>query len=1040
MVMPTTLRNALTVLLAFFLVGAGAVQAQDRTVAGTVTDAETGDSLPGVNVTVPLMQVGTTTDAEGRYSLDVPEGADSLAFSFVGYQQTIVAIQGRSTINVSLRPDVAQLDEVVVTSFGIEEEQRAVGYSVEEVSGAELEETSESNLVGALSGKLAGVQIRNTSGAAGGGQDIVIRGLTSLSPSGNNQPLFIVDGIPVSNQTNTGNALPSEGTNAFKGSSGQFSFTNRAAEIPPENIENISVLKGPAATALYGLRASNGAVVITTKKGRSGQTRVNFNSSVGMSEVNKTPEIVDEYQKGVYGALPFTVFSFEFFQYGPPATESGAPIQNHFGELFRRSLNTNNSITVSGGDESTTYLTSFSHTYREGVVPNTDWQRLNVKLRGTQEIGSALELSGSLSFSNSGGTRPTGGDKSIMSSLTYWTPSNDVNDFEFPDGSQRNYSGLRSNPNSGFIDNPRYYAENSTLEDDVDRGVGFLGFTYDLTSWLSFDYKVGADVYTDSRSRFAPPVLDVGSQVNGFITKESIQYQEINSNAFLRADRSLTDKLDLSLTLGHQVTDIAQDRTLTRGENFNVSDFQSLANTTQKFSGETASNRHLVGVFGKGQLAYDDTYYLTLTGRNDWSSTLPADNRSFFYPSVNLGYVFTEDLGLSDSDVFPFGKLRVSWAEVGKDAPPFSVGQFYGQATGFPFGGTGGFTKEAVAGDLNLKPEETTSFEVGTDLRFFNNRLRFDLTYYTQTSENQIVDFPVSLASGLSQFTSNAGRIESSGWEVAINGTILDRGDFSWDASLNWSTNTSEVKTLPEGLDQITFGEAGYSGISARVEQGDELGTLYGFNYKRDENGNLLIRESGARKGFPIVTRDSVQAVGNAFPDWEGGITNTISYKGLELSALVEVKWGGDAYDVGSINSIRNGTIQYTTPRNEQVVFDGVLENSGQENDIGVDLDQQFWRSATEHWLAAENSVQDASWIRLRNVRLRYQLPGGLLTEVPISRASLSVTGRNLFLDTPFRGFDPEGQVFSAGSNIYGITGLNIPPTRSLTFQVNLQY
>jgi hypothetical protein len=429
-----------------------------------------------------------------------------------------------------------------------------------------------------------------------------------------------------------------------------------------------------------------------------------------------------------------------------------------------------------------------------------------------------------------------------------------------------------------------------------------------------------------------------------------------------------------------------------------------------------------------------------VTGRNDWSSTLPEDNRSFFYPSINVGYIFTEDLGLSDNDVFSYGKLRASWAEVGKDAPPYSVGQFYSTAPGFPFGGTGGFTKDAVAGDLNLKPEETTSFEVGTDLRFFNNRFRFDLTYYTQTSENQIVDFPVSLASGLSRFTSNAGRIESSGWEVLVNGTILDRGDFSWDASLNWSTNTSEVETLPTGLDQITFGSAGYSGISARVEKGDELGTLYGFKYERDERGNLMIGEDG----YPTVNDDSLQIVGNAFADWEGGISNTFRYKGFELSALIEVKWGGDAYDVGSINSLRSGTIEYTKLRHEQVIFDGVTENENGElvpNEKPVRIDgERFYRDSEKFWDAAEHSVQDASWIRLRNVSLSYRLPQRLLAGVPVSSATIGLTGRNLFVDTPFRGYDPEGQVFSAGSSIYGITGLNIPPTRSLTFQVNLRY
>jgi len=1030
------------------------VQAQDRTVSGTVTDAETEEPMPGVNVTVPGTTVGTSTDAAGEYSLTVPATADSLVFTFVGYQRATRALNGRTTINVSLRPSIEQLGEVVVTSFGIEQEQRALGYAVEEVSGAEIEETGEANLVGGLSGKIAGVQVRNTSGAAGGGQDIVIRGITSLSPSGNNQPLFVVDGIPVSNQTQTGNALPSEGSNAFEGSSGQFSFSNRAIDVPPSQIENISVLKGAAATALYGLRASNGAVVITTKKGEAGDTRVNFSSSVGVSEVNKTPDITNDFQFGRFNALPLSVFGFQFYQWGPPTSGQpirnntnqsyfdqfpGQPISNHFEDLFRTATSTDNSIAVSGGNETTTYYTSFSHTYREGIVPNTDWDRFSVKLRGTQAVSDEIELSGSLSFSNSGGNRPSGGDKSIMSSLAWWTPSNNVNDFEFPDGSQKNPSGFSSNLNSGFIDNPRFFAETSTLEDDVNRGLGHLALNYELTSWLTLDYRIGADIFNDTRKRFVPPVLDLGSQVNGFLTRENINYKEINSNAFLRLDRDLTEDLNLSFDLGNQVTDITQGRTLSRGEDFNLSRFQSLANTNQKFSEETDFRRRIIGLLGRARLSYDDTYFLTATARNDWASTLPEDNRSFFYPSVNLGYVFTEDFAFLENDVLSYGKLRFSWAEVGKDAPPFSVGQFFGQAPDFPFGGTGGFTKEPSAGDLDLEPEETTSFEVGGDLRFVNNRVQLDVNYFRESSKQQIVDFAVSQASGLDRFTSNNGEIVSTGWEIQASGTVLDRGDFSWDTSLNWSTTDSDVEELPEALDQITFGSAGFSGVSARVEEGDEVGTLYGFAYKRDDEGNLLIQDDG----FPEIDDSEVQPVGNAFPDWQGGITNRISYKGISLSTLVEFNWGAEAYDVGSVNSILNGTIERTEIRNEEIIFDGVMENENGElvpNDQAVEIDETFWRSFQEAYGAAEMTVKDATTVRLRNVRLAYRLPQSLLSGVPVSNATFSVTGRNVFVATPFPGFDPEGQVFSAGSNVYGVTGLNIPPTRSISFQVNLRY
>lgn len=1019
--------------VAFLIIAAGPAGAQSRTITGTVSDAETGDSLPGVNVVVSNSNTGTSTNQNGEYSLSVSANADSLVFTFVGFQRQAVPINNRSVINVRLRPAVQALGDVVVTSFGIEQEEKSLGYSVQEVSGEEIAETHEANLVGALQGKIAGVNIQNTSGAAGAGVDITIRGITSLSPSSDNQPLFVVDGIPISNQTTSGNVLPSEGTNS-PGSSEQFSFTNRAADINPNDIENISILKGPAATALYGLRAANGAVLITTKKGQSGAPEVNFSSSIGFSEVNKVPEIQEDYQHGRYGALPFTVFGFEFYQLGPPVRED-TEIFNNFERFFRTGTNVENSLSISGGNESTTYFTSISNVFQEGIVPNTDWGRTTFKLTGTQKVSDAIDITGSISYANSGGVRPTGGDKSIMSSLSFWTSSNDINDYKFPNGDQKNYSGDRNAPTTGFIDNPRYFAENSTLEDDVNRVVGNIGLAYQINDWLSFDYKFGADYYNDARERFVPPILDVGTQVNGFLIKENINYRELNSNAYLRASRTFTDKLKGSLLLGNQVTDIDFDRVNTRGEGLNVPDFRSLINTTNIFTEESGSLRRLVGVFADAKVEYDGTLFLSVTGRNDWSSTLPEDNRSFFYPSVSLGYVFTETLGMGDNDILPFGKLRISWAKVGKDAPPFAIGQYFQGAPGFPFGGTGGFTRDTEAGSPDLKPETTTSFEIGTDLRFFDNRLRLDVTWFTQTSKDQIVAFPVSNATGLSEFTTNSGEIESSGLELLVEGTPYEQRDFSWDVAVNWSTIESDVISLPEGLDVIEFANSGFAGVISRIQEGGEMGDMFGHIFDYDDDGNLLIADDG----LPTIRTDTLVKVGNAFPDWQGGITNTFNYKDLSLSFLIEVKMGGDAYDSGLRNSMRNGIVEITGIRDEEVIFRGV-NSDGSVNDIPVRLTGEYYRSSTRFNRASEILVQDASWVRLRNARVAYRLPSRILENLPISSASLSVTGRNLFLSTPFRGFDPEGQQFAAGSNTYGFTGLNIPPTRSVTFSLNLNF
>ena len=1004
-------------------------------VSGQVTDATDNIGLPGVNVLVKGTTTGTVTDVDGNYQISVPGSDATLVFSSVGYRAREVAVGNQTTLDVALDPDVQSLEEVVVTSFGIEREKKALGYAVQEIQSEEILETRQPNVVNALRGKVAGVTIQSAGGQPGAGSNIVIRGITSLDPGADNQPLFVVDGIPISNSTSSGDVLPSAGSNA-SGSSEQFSQSNRAVDLNPNDIESMSILKGPAATVLYGLRAANGAVIITTKKGKAGKARVSLSSSYGWDVINKSPEVQTRFREGRFGRLRFRSSGdpLRFQQFGPPSVAS-TPFYDNYRDFFETGTRFDNSVSVSGGGENSTFFLSASHLDQQGIVPFSEWARTTFKLSGTTRVSDRLSFSGTINYINSGGVRSNGGDKSIFSSLSYYSPTFNIKDYINPDGTQRDFS-------DGIIDNPLYVARFASLNDNVNRMIGNVGLNYKITDWLTLDYKIGTDFYNDSRERVAPLGLDVSSQVNGFVIREDIDFQEVNSNFLLTATHDFTERFKSTLLVGHNLTNISSNRTNVRGEGLTLRGFDDLSNATNFFSSESGSLRRIVGVFANAEFEYDGTFFLTLTGRNDWSSALPEENRSFFYPSVSLGYVFTETLGLGDSDLFSYGKLRVSYAEVGKDTDPYRTAQLFEISPRSPFLGQSGFRLSGQVGNPNLKPERTSAFEIGTDLRFFNNRLSIDATYFVQNSVDQIIAVPISNATGFSRFFTNAGALRNQGVELLISGTPVNTGPFRWDATLNWSAIRNEVTEMPPQLDEIVFEDQFY--IQNKIVEGGSAGDLYGFDFDRAPDGQLLIGDDG----FPSVTTTEYVLVGNALPDWQGGLTNTLTYKGLSLSVLLEWRQGGDVYDLGFRNALRNGILAETERRYEQVVFKGVRNVAEDdkpaqyvENDIPVEINgEELYRSFGRYTSASEVVLQDASWFRVRNLSLAYALPGSLLDNYLISSARISFTGNNLFLSTPFKGYDPEANQFGSGSNSYGFTGLGVPQTRSYTVGVNVTF
>ncbi|WP_422348418.1 SusC/RagA family TonB-linked outer membrane protein [Flagellimonas sp.] len=1032
-----------------------------QTISGSVTD-ELGAPLPGVSVVVQGTANGTTTDFDGNYSISASSG-QVLRFSYLGMLTQEITLGSQTRLDVVMEEDSTQLDEVVVTAFGVEKKEKSLGYSVQKVDVGELNLAGNVNPLETLSGRVAGVQINRTSGSAGGGVDILIRGVTSVNPGRDNQPLIILDGIALNNDTFAGNVLPSAGSNAT-GSNEQFAFSNRASDINPEDIESFNVLKGAAATSLYGIRASNGAIVITTKKGRQGRTRVGVSASTSLREVKKTPELQTIYREGHRTTkIPavddpnspdgYTRYAgFSFYAWGVPYTDDSFTLEDDTVvdlsndkfhspyNLFKTGVNTQVNVNISGASDTFDYYFSAGKSSDEGILPNTFYDKHNFRLKGGHKVNDKFGIKASITYANSGGARGVGGDKSVFSSLSYWAATFDINDYLLPDGSEKNYS-------DGIIDNPRYLAEKSNLKDEVNRWVGNATFNWKPAAWANITYAAQVDNYSDLRNRFVPADVDVGSQVGGFIVNENINFLGLESNFLATFTTSFSDDFGVSMTLGHQLSDIKTDYSFIRGEGLNVPGINEISNTLNLFGNTTVTQLRNMGVFGDLRFEYKDVLFLTLTGRNDWISVMPPQNRSFFYPSASLSYLFHNMID-PNGDFFTFGKLRASWAQVGKGPNFGQIGQYFINDSDFPFSGAGGFRASTQFGDPDLIPERNNTLEIGTDLRFLKNRLRLDYSYYKSKVSDQIFPVGAAYSSGLSSVVRNAGDFETWGHELLLSYKIIDSEDFDWEAITNFFTNGSEVTAVPNDLDEIVFFD---DWITAKAKVGDELGTLYGWVFQTTPDGQRYVGPEGKwvvtgseNTGFYTEGDNQKVVVGNAFPDYVLTLSNYFKYKNLGLNFLVEYKAGGDLYDRGRRNGIRNGNLKLTEFRDETKVLQGAMDdgNGGftpNTQELLVTAND-FYRDANNYNAASEVLLQDGSWVKLRTLGLSFDLPAKLLDRMGMTRAAINANANNIILWTPFEGFDPEGNQFSAGSNIYGFTGLTTPLTQSYSLGLTFEF
>lgn len=988
-------------------------------IKGKVTTAEEGFPLPGVSVKVKGSTNGTQTDVNGLYSIKANRG-QVLVFSFVGAITQERTVGNLGTINVVLKQDAKSLSEVVVTAFGVKQSRRSLGYQAQQLDSTAITNTNQQNVLNALEGKVAGAQITRAGGSVGAGTRIQLRGINSLNPSANNQPLFIVDGIPVSNNTDQ-----------FGGSGGDsFQNTNRIADINPDDIETITVLKGPSASVLYGLRAANGAIVITTKSGKNGPVSVNYRASYSFDDVASKPPIQTTYGNGNNGAYISSLNTWG------PLVQNGLPTYNPYDEFFKVGHQLQNMVDISGGTDKATYYSSIENDGQTGVVPFSTGSKTSFKLAGTLKASDKFKVSGSANYINNTLQNPrTGVSSGAIYYLERHTNTANPADYLNPDGSEKVYSPS--------LDNPFYFSKNAYLKSNVNRIIGNIGFDYNPISWLTISYKVGIDNYTDARQAYIAQGLIISRL--GAMDEERLSYNEINSNLLIRASKQFSDKWSGNFLVGQAYTTIKSSSLFTNASQAIVPGFVSLNNySVYSPTISTPYNKNIIGVFGDANIGYANTVYLDITGRNDWSSTLPVNNRSFFYPSASLSYIFTETLGLKNNPIFNFGKLRLSYAEVGKDADPYQIGLYY--STVQAFNGVSGVRQSTTVGANDLRPERTKGLEFGGEFHFLKDRLSLDANYAITNSIDQIVPVPVSYASGFSVFVTNAGKIRNNSIELLLTGNVVRNKDWKVDVNANWSSTKGRVLSMPPGVSEIAFQPA-TPWVKQIIKTGGRPGDWYGWPYLRVQdpssqyNGQLIIGANGLPSVTPVLANNFY--VGNAFPDWTGGFGSSIGYKGFNFSFQFSLRRGGKVFDISRYQRYTTGIGAESALRNVTVIFKGVQSTpTGYvPNTTPVFINQTLYTNLYGYEVATENNgFEDASWIRLQNVSLSYTFPKSWLGGTFIKDASVFVTGDNLWVSTPFLGFDPESSTYGAGSNAVGYVGTDIPTTRSLFVGLNVKF
>jgi TonB-linked SusC/RagA family outer membrane protein len=1020
-------KQVLMALIGAFLFAAPAA-AQERTVTGKVTD-EQGAPLASVAVRIRGTTTGTLTGNDGTYSIRATVG-QVLQFRLIGHTPEERTIGAGNVMDVQLRRAATNLDAVVVTTLGQTNVRRAIGTAQQTIEGIDIAQTQRQNFINALQGRVAGVEVISTSGVPGASSSITIRGVSSISSS--NQPLMIIDGLPLDNKTLNTGVLASDApgsANAF--SNRGVDFTNRAADINPEDIETLVVLKGPEAAALYGIDAANGAIVITTKRGRPGG-EFSYSNSFRIEQTGARPSL-----QRVYGPTTVTGSTVgSFFYYGSPYP-AGTTFYDNIDGFFQTAQTQKHNLAFSGGaqDNRVNYRLSVGADRQEGVVPGSDLSRVNLTGRSQAVVNNWLRADLSVLYMYANNDQPYKGAIGPLVGLLLWPQTDDAKDWRTPAGTRRRITNLSS---SDEVDNPYFNIEKNLQNSTNNRVFPNVGLTITPFSWGDVQTNIGADNYTNQNTIKRDPQSAAGFQWNGVIDVADDITRNINAQTLLNLhQKELVGGLKIGGLVGNQISDFKSTTNALKGQDFLDPNFTSVNNTVLRTNRSTINQRRLVSLFGQATLNYNEYLFVNLTGRNDWTSTIPVERNSFFYPSISASFIFTE--AFPSLGRMMTGKLRAAYAEVGKDARPYA----YRPSLEFKPTSNGGYGYGFTGPNLGLSPEFARSYEFGTELNFFNDRLGLDVTTYRKQTKDQIVnDIRGSYATGYILFNLNGAVTRNTGLEIMLEGTPILRPQVSWDIIANFDRSRGRVLELPNALPESYVSDTWlYGNVRNGTAPGLSTRSLTGLYYLRNNEGQLLINPTN---GLPIRSTSFIDAGYDRQPDWTMGLTNTVRYKRFSLNFLFDFRRGGDVFNATEQLLTARGLSERTLDREQPRIIDGVLRD-GKENSatptkntiVVIPAQQTLYYTDISEELFIE---KDVNWVRLRDVTLRFPIPGNLMSA---REATGFITGTDLLLFTNYSGMDPivNGNTAAVGgSGAAGIDYGNFPMPRGFSFGINMRF
>ena len=1014
--------------------------AQEKTVSGTVLSQKDNEPIANATVTNRNTKKSTTTTSTGRFTLKASKG-DVLEISSVGHLNFTVTVGDGAEIPVNLAVNEKQLSEVVVTSLGIKKDKRGLGYSSQEVKGEEISQTQRENFFNAIQGRVAGATLVQTSGAPGSSSNIVLRGFNSLS--GSNSPLIVVDGLPISNNTVDQHQLVTNGDNRSN------DYTNRAADINPDDIESINVLKGPEATALYGIEAGSGAIIITTKRARVGKLRVSYDNNFRSTHVYRYPSIQKTYGPGLDGAESNTRLLFG------PKYPAGTKFYNNIDDFFQNGFAQKHNITLEGGKKNTAFR--FNTTWRDetGTVPNTGLEQLQARITINQKVLKNLEVNFTGAYSNTKNDKALRGFGSVTSAgsfllnLMLWPQTEKASDYLLPNGTRKFYLDPDASGNQpNEVDNPFFEVNKNSSWDKTDRGIFNLNISYDPFDWWNLTARVGADIYEQDGQSYYHPESNQARTTRGQIETYNQKFHSYNG-VFISTFKKNFGKLKTTLRVGVANDDWKRETFSYRGQQLRDSTTKDISVasqvvTSREVGADTLTMKRLQGVFGEIGLNYNEVVYFTATGRNDWTSTLPVQARSFFYPAFSLAFIVTEVIA-KESKWLNFWKLRASRAETAKDIQPYGSQSWYTNAPAVSTNGYG-WSFDFYNQNPKIVPEVQKTYEIGTEMRLFNNRVSLDYAYYNTRNLDQIVRLVrLSYGTGFVLNTSNISDTKNTGHEVTLGITAIKKKSFTWRMNYNFNKMTNRITRIPDNIPEFYNSDTWLNNFRAGLTRNGTITQITGTNYLRNNAGQILIDPT---TGFPQVDPNYTK-IADRNPDFQLGIGNTFTYKNFSLSFLLDLKVGGDILNANEIWMTQNGVSLRTLDRETPRIYPGVLADGLQNtatptaNNISVTPHYNYLIYNTRT-MAVDYVEKDVDWLRLRDLTLRFTAGRDLLNRLKwFSSASVFLTGTDLFLITDYTGVDPTAAGNSAatlGNGSFGIDFGSLSIPRGINFGLSLQF